>query len=292
MPNAQHYPDLPESLKVENRPTATTTPNLGGSGRDQSPSKWRDQIKVHPAADFFPMMSDEDLDALAADIKKSGKLTSPIVFWVDEEEERWLLDGRNRIEAAERAGYKIKDHDLRFWLHRHQIDPYDFVISANIHRRDLTGEQRRDLIAQLLKANPGKSDRAIAKPLKASPTTVGTVRKEMETTGQLSKLDSSIRKGADGKERKQPAKKVKKTAADPAAPDAAKAPSKRAQKHQERNATAEANRLADVLFKRDRNLARELIAYLSRPQPRDLGERLLWALQFVEPADDAAEGAA
>lgn len=46
---------------------------------------------------------------------------------------------------------------------------------------------------------PGKSDRQIAATAGVSPTTVGTARQEMVSTGQLSKLDSSI--GADGKTR-------------------------------------------------------------------------------------------
>jgi hypothetical protein len=33
---------------------------------------WRDHIKVHPAADLFPMMSDEELKALGERIKKNG----------------------------------------------------------------------------------------------------------------------------------------------------------------------------------------------------------------------------
>ena len=33
---------------------------------------WRDKYKVHPAADVFPMMSDEELAELGEDIKKNG----------------------------------------------------------------------------------------------------------------------------------------------------------------------------------------------------------------------------
>jgi hypothetical protein len=153
------------------------------------------------------MMSDSELDALGADIKKMGRLTSPIVFlFTHDAEDRVLLDGRNRVEAAERVGYAVQDHETRYWKSAH-IDPYEYVISANIQRRHLTAEQKRDLIAKLLKANPGKSDRQIAETVKTSPTTVGTVRKE------LSNLDSceqtETRTGSDGKTRKIPVKTAK-----------------------------------------------------------------------------------
>jgi hypothetical protein len=33
---------------------------------------WRDQIKLHPAADLFPMMSPDELKTLGEDIKANG----------------------------------------------------------------------------------------------------------------------------------------------------------------------------------------------------------------------------
>ena len=69
---------------------------------------------VHPAAALLPMMSDAELEALAADIKANG-LLEPIVVWVDNSAAAkgsegpfttYLLDGRNRLAALERLGIK------------------------------------------------------------------------------------------------------------------------------------------------------------------------------------------
>jgi len=54
---------------------------------------------VHPVADLFPMMTNEELDDLAADIKTNG-LVHPIVV----DKDGFLIDGRNRARACEIAG--------------------------------------------------------------------------------------------------------------------------------------------------------------------------------------------
>jgi hypothetical protein len=61
------------------------------------------------------------------------------------------------------------------------VDPWDFVISANIHRRHLTREQKGDVIATLVLQQPELSDRAIAKLAKVDHKTVGAVRAKTET---------------------------------------------------------------------------------------------------------------
>ena len=141
---------------------------------------WRDVLKVHPAADLFPMMSLDELKALGEDIKKNG-LRAPIVLWAENHDgDLLLLDGRNRLDAAELAGVAVvsirSDKGGRVDInvpHRRlygrdggrsaidgtslTADPYEFVLSANVHRRHLTGEQKRELIAKVLKAQPGSS---------------------------------------------------------------------------------------------------------------------------------------
>jgi hypothetical protein len=104
---------------------------------------WRDKYNVHPAADVFPMMSDDELKALGEDIKANG-LTSPIVI----DGNGAVLDGRNRLEAAERAGVILGER----YHHRHTGDPAALIISLNIHRRHLTKQQQADLIVAAIKA--------------------------------------------------------------------------------------------------------------------------------------------
>jgi hypothetical protein len=60
----------------------------------------------------------------------------------------------------------------------------------------------------VIAAKPEASDRQIAKQVKADHKTVGSVRAEREATGELSPVEK--RTGADGKARKQPAKKRKR----------------------------------------------------------------------------------
>ena len=64
--------------------------------------------------------------------------------------------------------------------------------------RHLTAEQKRELITKLIKATLEKFDRQIAETVKASPTTVGTMRAEMEAKVDVSKLNT--RRDSKGRE--------------------------------------------------------------------------------------------
>jgi hypothetical protein len=174
---------------------------------------WRKHLPVHPAADLFPLLPPDELKALAADIK-ANDLHTQIVLTKD----GLLLDGRNRLDALASLGCLGANSEgaitcsVPIWWRDYSDDPYTFVISANIHRRHLTGEQKDKLIAELLKARPEQSNRAIAKQVKADDKTVGKVRRKMEATAEIPQLEKTV--GADGKARKQPAAKPKKTKAE------------------------------------------------------------------------------
>jgi ParB-like chromosome segregation protein Spo0J len=187
-------------------------------------TSWRDTIEIHPFAADFPRMSEDELRELGEDIKKQEKLTSPIAICLQHpmDDTFQLVDGCNRLDAMELVGvtfefkqnrdngiWRLESDGLEF-SRCHQVLPDEvlaYVISANVHRRHLNRDDKRDRIAKLINANPEKSDRQIAETVKVSPTTVGTVRAKLEETGDVSKLDTST----DTRGRKQPRMRARKS---------------------------------------------------------------------------------
>jgi hypothetical protein len=201
-------------------------------------ASWRDSIAIHPATNLFPLLGDAELREVGEDIKKNG-LTSPIAIRI-ENDTPILLDGRNRLDAMERVGLRVNLVEGRhhYW---HVIaeeciddsdgewcnldinqrigpftvtvvtsDPVAYIISANINRRNLTGEQKRELVTKVLKANPERSDRATAELVRVDHKTVGSVRRDLEARGDVPHVEKRV----DTKGRKQPTSKPPKSKAD------------------------------------------------------------------------------
>ncbi|MDF3316450.1 ParB N-terminal domain-containing protein [Rhodococcus sp. C3V] len=104
-------------------------------------------VGVHRYADHFPMLSDGELDELAESIKSVG-LLHPLTVTND----GLLLDGRNRLEACNRAGVEAR------------IDVYDgddfaeFVIACNVGRRHMSTGARAMSTALVLEADGRRND--------------------------------------------------------------------------------------------------------------------------------------
>ena len=90
-------------------------------------------LPVHPKADIFPMLDQDELTNLAADIKLNG-LRHPIVIG-DVEGVTMLIDGRNRLAACKIAGVEPKTKQMN------GEDPETLILSENIHRRHLNKSQ-------------------------------------------------------------------------------------------------------------------------------------------------------
>jgi hypothetical protein len=191
---------------------------------------------VHPAATMLPMMADEEIDELAADIKENG-LVEPVVFWVDNTAQKesgqiwglqycpkYLLDGRARIAALNRLGWPLDDERCRTkvpqspmrllpawkrelpsgvpvlgaWPWRY-LDPWAYVLSVNVRRRHLTQEQRRRVVEDMVRRRPDLTDRALAKLALADHKTVAARRAKAEASGEIPHIPPAERIEADGR---------------------------------------------------------------------------------------------
>jgi ParB-like chromosome segregation protein Spo0J len=144
----------------------------------------------HPAADLFPEPTAAEFEALKADMKVNGQI-DPISVANGK-----IVDGRSRYRACLELRIEPRFEDVSG---KSEAELVALSVSRNLHRRHLTQQQRRELIAKLLKATPEKSNRQIAELAKVKHDTVGAVRRQMESTGQIGQLSKTV--GADGRAR-------------------------------------------------------------------------------------------
>jgi ParB-like chromosome segregation protein Spo0J len=194
----------------------TSPPSATGSNNPVASSgkpTWRDALPmpVHPAADVFPMMGDAELDDLAATIKQYGIQIPPAV-WREPGQPDQLIDARNRFAALERAGIPFEIVNTRLLglellygegrsISFQVFEPSEetpsveaVVLMLNVHRRHLKIEDKRKAIAGLLKLNPNMTDRQIAKRAKVSPSTVGSVRANVQVGHNTERTEASGRR--------------------------------------------------------------------------------------------------
>jgi len=197
----------------------------------EAPSRksWRDVLPIHPAAELFPPMSSDELRELGADIVKKNGLVAPIALWRrNPNEPLQLLDGRNRLDAIELVTGRTVEIGApslmagdflacdKVVMLDHTVDPYAYAISANIHRRHLSVEQRQHLFIKAIARAPEKSDRQIAKEIGVDHKTIASARAKGEDVGSIPHVSTRT----DTKGRQQPAKKAT-TSKNPKAPHAA-----------------------------------------------------------------------
>jgi len=140
-------------------------------------------LPVHPAAELFPLMSDQDYASLVADIRKNG-LTTPIARTPSGA----LLDGRSRWRACQETGT-----DPRFVVHRG--DPWLFSIGANLHRRKLTHSHRAMIAAELADRPKGRTSISISDRVHLPPTRKQAERLLGVSIGSLDRAKRVVRSG-------------------------------------------------------------------------------------------------
>ncbi len=86
---------------------------------------------IHPAAEIFPAMSDDEYRDLVEDIRKNGLREA---VWIDADGA--IVDGRHRVRACDELGVQYATRVCA------DVDIVAFVVSLNLHRRSLTPSQR------------------------------------------------------------------------------------------------------------------------------------------------------
>ena len=140
----------------------------------------------------LPPLRYEDFVALRDNIAVNGVL-QPIIVDSDGPK-RKIIDGNYRKQIANELGY-----DCPEIVHPNLEEDEKRILARalNLARRQLTQEQKRELVADQIEEMPERSNRWIAKQLGVHHATVGAVRGEMQSGGQIIHLDRRV--GQDGK---------------------------------------------------------------------------------------------
>jgi ParB-like chromosome segregation protein Spo0J len=149
-----------------------------------------------PFADVMPPLTAEERAELKADIEQNG-IAYPVIVTDTNE----LIDGLNRLEIAVELGLSTVPLKVLDGLSPERKRA--MAEDLNTHRRHLSREQKHDLIARRLKAEPNRSNNAIATELQVSDKTVGSVRANLEACSEIPNTDKRV----DTSGRKQPATK-------------------------------------------------------------------------------------
>lgn len=103
------------------------------------------QYPIHPAAELFPPMSEEEFDRLVADIREHGQ-RDPIIL-----HDGAVIDGRNRYLACQKIGIEPR---VAEWDGEGSIEA--FVVSKNLCRRHMNESQRAMIAARLATLRHGQ----------------------------------------------------------------------------------------------------------------------------------------
>ncbi len=156
-------------------------------------NKYFDRAHWHPLANLFPVMTEEEIESLASDIKKNG-LEDPIVLFEDK-----VLDGRNRLLAMELANLPLRQE---CFVHFRNVkdpkcswgdcadSPLAWIVSKNLHRRHLTTSQRAAVAVEMepLFADEAKKRQGARTDIKANlpESSTGQARDKAAAAMQVS----------------------------------------------------------------------------------------------------------
>jgi len=112
-------------------------------------------VLFQPVSEIFPLMTGDAFDGLVADIKANGLREA---IWLHEQK---IIDGRNRYLACRQCGQEPR---FREWDKSGSL--VSFVVSLNLHRRQLNESQRAIVGAKIANMSVGDNQyRGAGRPL-------------------------------------------------------------------------------------------------------------------------------
>ena len=143
-----------------------------------------------PPYQVFPDLPPEEFESLKRDIAERG-----VQVAIEITPEGEILDGHQRLRACRELG--IRNYPRRIVSGLDDQGKRHHAIKANCLRRQLTRQQRRDLIAGELRRNPRQSNRLLAELVGVDKNTVQSVRDQLVAGGEIHHVGA--RDGKDGK---------------------------------------------------------------------------------------------
>lgn len=133
----------------------------------------------------MPSLSEQEFAELKKSIADHG-----VQVAVEYDEDGNILDGHHRVQACEELDIVNYPKVVKVGMNEAQKLDYAFMVNAT--RRQLSREQKQDLIRQQLKRTPEKSDRQIAELVGVNHETVGNQRKELVGRGEIRHTDKVV----------------------------------------------------------------------------------------------------
>jgi ParB-like chromosome segregation protein Spo0J len=141
---------------------------------------------AHPLAALMPMMDDDAFARHKDDISKVG-IREPITRY-----QGMILDGRNRYRAAKELGLTLTEANFKDFIGT-PAEAEAFVISANVHRRQLNNKQKQEFAQLMIAKYPQESDRALSRLTSLSKNTIAAARAALANSPEKRKFDAAVK---------------------------------------------------------------------------------------------------
>lgn len=144
-------------------------------------------LEFHAIADAFPLMDEQELAELTADIKANGLKTEIDLY------QGKILDGRNRYRACQAAGVVVRTKNFAARDEEHAIS---FAISANLKRKQYSKSQLEAAAAELANMKRGDNQHTAAGEDRPNGPTSEPVISQAESAKKLGVSHRNVRRAA------------------------------------------------------------------------------------------------